>query len=266
MEAAASAVLSFWLGGDAQTLYKTKWFASNAAQTSVDKDIGTSVPLWLATSLLTLTAPTIASLMPEERFGGLFDEVVSAAPVLCATFELWRCYGGGDAKTHLALIIVLDQFSRHIYRRRYACTVMPCEICNVDSRRGLSVDAPERAAADAMALSLAEELVEGSAGRSSSSNGDVSMEWAAALSTAEAIFALMPYRHSKDLARYEHLGLLIERMERGAEQQQALLLKFKKHTTRRLLHLQVGPHHLRQSHPLTAQSLSVSGPRSRRGL
>ena len=88
----------------------------------------------------------------RTRFGAILE-----AAMRCELFG-WRASPEG----RLAEIIVLDQFSRNVYR-----------------------DTPLSFAQDALALSLAQELV--ASGQDS------------ALSTAQRRFAYMPYKHSESL-------------------------------------------------------------------
>ena len=88
----------------------------------------------------------------RTRFGAMLE-----AAMRCELFG-WRA----TPKGRLAEIIVLDQFSRNVYR-----------------------DTPLSFAQDALALSLAQELV--ASGQDS------------ALSTAQRRFAYMPYMHSESL-------------------------------------------------------------------
>jgi len=82
--------------------------------------------------------------------------------------------------TCVCLIVVLDQFSRHVYRRR-----------------GEGAGSAAQAAADAAALSAAEALLD---------NG-----WEARLSVPEHIFALMPLRHNGGLPRLERAMAQVRR-------------------------------------------------------
>jgi Bacterial protein of unknown function (DUF924) len=79
----AEDVLQFWFGGDMHTNYKTKWFPDGSAETQRKAD------------------ETVSAL-----FGSLFTSAVSG--------ELVDWNKG--LRSTVALIVVLDQFSRHIYR------------------------------------------------------------------------------------------------------------------------------------------------------
>ncbi len=92
-----------------------------------------------------------------------------AALAACAgELDSWR----DTPATCVSLIVVLDQFSRHVYRRR-----------------GEAQGSALQAAADAAALVAAEALL--AAG------------WEARLSVPEHIFALMPLRHTGALPQLE---------------------------------------------------------------
>jgi uncharacterized protein (DUF924 family) len=97
----------------------------------------------------------------RRRFGAL---LITAAQ---GGLQSWRT----DAPSRLAEILVLDQFSRNIYR-----------------------DTPQAFAQDALALTLARELV--------------ALQLDAALPLAQRVFAYMPYMHSEALAAHEEAGAL----------------------------------------------------------
>jgi uncharacterized protein (DUF924 family) len=95
----------------------------------------------------------------------------------------------------VCLIVVLDQFSRHVYRRR-----------------GEAPGSALQAAADAAALSAAEALLDAG--------------WQARLSVPEHIFALMPLRHNGALPRLERAMAQVSRSRRTAHALQSLTLRF----------------------------------------
>ena len=76
-------VLQFWFGGDKRINYKTKWFPDGSAETQRKAD------------------ETILNL-----FGDIFNSAVNN------NLEDWK----RELRSTVALILVLDQFSRHIYR------------------------------------------------------------------------------------------------------------------------------------------------------
>lgn len=79
----AEDVLQFWFGGDMHANYKAKWFPDGSAETQRKAD------------------STILNL-----FGDLFTSAVANELVS------WK----GELRSTIALILILDQFSRHIYR------------------------------------------------------------------------------------------------------------------------------------------------------
>lgn len=171
----ADKVLEYWFAGDQSFNYRTKWFPTGnlELQQQADKTI-------------------------YEEFGGLFNRAINNE------LEDWK----SDAKMTIALIVVLDQFSRHIYR-----------FSNIPA------GAPERIMADKLALAISEHLL-------------TIPHWDSGLSTAEMVFALMPLRHSATVERLDTVMKLIEQREQVLEEGQDLLGKFRKQTTRRLQHLQ----------------------------
>jgi uncharacterized protein (DUF924 family) len=169
------AVCEYWFGGsEPQHNYRTKWFPSGS------KDIQSNA-----------------------------DAEVTAkfAPLLARTLGLDpAAYPTGNLRFLIAIIIVLDQFSRHIYR-------------------SLTADNPLRKKADIMASVAADILT--SAER-----------WDQNLSIAEFVFTLMPYRHASTLDRLNQVMISIDKRFQKEEESAELLTKFKKQTVRRLQHLQ----------------------------
>lgn len=101
-------VLQFWFSGDLTLNYKTKWFPDGSAETQRRAD------------------ETIFKL-----FNGLFSCAIDNG------LNKWR----KEIRSSVGLILVFDQFSRHIYRLQ-----------------NLASDDPRRAFVDAKALEIAEEL------------------------------------------------------------------------------------------------------------
>lgn len=162
----ARAVLEFWFGGDLKHNYTTKWFASGAAQASADQTI-------------------------SQRFGKL----LSAAER--GDLDHWRATTAG----RVALILVLDQFSRHVYRNQPRDPIT----CN-----------------DHQALELALQMVDESA--------SLPLPW--------QVFALMPLRHSPTCERLERVMELMEDRKREQDASAELVRRFMAQTSRRLLDLQ----------------------------
>ncbi len=105
----------------------------------------------------------------DETIRARFDSTLDAA-ARCELFA-WRATPEG----RLAEIIVLDQFSRNIYR-----------------------DTPRAFAQDALALVLAQELVASGQDRS--------------LAQAQRVFAYMPYMHSESALVHEQAVLLFTQL------------------------------------------------------
>ena len=124
----------------------------------------------------------------DELIGERFGAVLEAG----SRSELWRWRGSPAGR--LAEIIVLDQFSRNVWR-----------------------DTPRAFAQDALALALAQELV---------ARGDD-----AQLTTDQRYFAYMPYMHSESLAVHaEALRLFaqpgLENALHFEERHQAIIHRF----------------------------------------
>lgn len=135
----AARVLSYWFDGDSSINYKTKWFPSSSESIQRDADVAVN-----------------------NHFGALFHSIVINAPNLPLEYEQWT----NDKYSCLALIIVVDQFSRHIYRLQE-----------------LSSDSIERKNADLLALELSKSIVQNH------------MDWLyMQYNIPQFVFALMPFR------------------------------------------------------------------------
>jgi uncharacterized protein (DUF924 family) len=168
-----AAVLNFWFGGSIENNYKTKWFptSSRSLQEQADFEI-------------------------TQKFSNYFSDALEN------NLDHWM----DEKHSTIALIVILDQFSRHIYRQ-------------------LPSDAPERARADMTALSLAERLTS-------------KEDWSDGLRIDEFVFSLMPYRHSATLSRLQYVLECIDQRAQSHDKQMELLQKFRKQTLRRFQHLQ----------------------------
>jgi uncharacterized protein (DUF924 family) len=166
-------VLNFWFGGNIDTNYKTKWFPSGNEELriTIDNEI-------------------------TARYSALLDRAVNGE------LDMWM----NSIYSCVALIVILDQFSRHIYR-------------------SLPPDANQRKVADSKALHVAEKLV--------SMPG-----WDNSLTTSMFVFALMPFRHSATVDRLQNVMAAIDQREIKDNAGLNVLQKFKKQTVRRLQHLQ----------------------------
>jgi uncharacterized protein (DUF924 family) len=168
-------VLDFWFGGDQQVNYRTKWFpeGSSALQAAIDAEI-------------------------FQRFNGLLEEAIEGK------LKLWE----STNISTVALIVILDQFSRHIYRYRQ-----------------LPVGCDERLNTDQIALTIAKQFHE---------NSDLVLQ----LPMAEYIFSMMPLRHSPSIGNLEFILARLTEKENSNTKALELLERFRKQTTRRLQHLQ----------------------------
>ncbi len=172
---AVESVYSYWFDGDQQINYRTKWFpeGNSEIQSKADNDV-------------------------NSLFGPLLMDAINGK------LDNWT----SGVKSCVALIVVLDQLSRHVFRLQQ-----------------LPQDAPQRAAADAKALSIAKQF----------HNDKASL---LNLSVAEYVFSLMPLRHT---ATVEHLTFILgslKEKETAELKAMDLLNKFRKQTVRRLQHLQ----------------------------
>ena len=167
-------VLSYWFDGDFSELLSTRWFVQpdSGAQRALDAHIA-------------------------RAFGPLLRRAERGE--LCS----WERTPRG----RLALILLLDQFSRHVHRAARE---------RVDEN-------------DARALELTSTLLAGGGERELRE-----------LAAAHLVFALMPLRHTPTIERLEavlrHVGSATSR----SESELRLLERFRKQTALRLLHLQGG--------------------------
>lgn len=168
-------VLGHWFDGDQQINYKTKWFpeGSTGLQAIADNEVNT-------------------------KFGSLFNDALGRK------LHHWQ----SDTKSCVALIIVLDQFSRHICRLH---------------EKELMQD--KQKLADELALEIAQRL-------------HSSEEKTLGLSIPEYVFSLMPLRHTATVDHLSHVLECLQKKERVEEKSMELLNRFRKQTTRRLQHLQ----------------------------
>ena len=164
------AVLEFWLDPtlEDEELYHQRWFvaAGSAAQSALDAEIRT-------------------------RFGRLLADA-----------ECGRVGVPSSARTCLAMIVLLDQLSRHAHRSDRA---------RVDAN-------------DVLALRLTRDLL--------------ARGWDASLSAVQLVFALMPLRHQPTEARLQEVLEITAPRLAECESGTRLLQRFRKHTHTRLLHLE----------------------------
>lgn len=168
-EREARRILSFWFEGDLDELYASRWFvpSGSPAQRSLDGKI-------------------------REDFGPLLAWAARGGLEGCST----------TPRTALALILLLDQLSRHVHREERA----------------------QLASTDAAALGVCEALL--------------ARGWEKELTSPELVFALMPLRHQPSLARLQRVLAVVDDRIAVEEGNAKLLAKFRRHTQLRLLHLQ----------------------------
>jgi uncharacterized protein (DUF924 family) len=172
----AQEVIDFWFAGDQTINYKTKWFpeGSSTLQANIDQEI-------------------------YQRFHSLLKQALEGE------LATWQSTLLGN----IALIIVLDQFSRHIFRH---LQIPPGD--------------EQRQQADGLALSIATSLHH---------NETLSL---LSLSMAQYVFSLMPLRHSPSIDRLQYVLSRLEDKEHSQCKAEELLERFRKQTIRRLQHLE----------------------------
>ncbi|KAF1315596.1 tRNA lysidine synthetase, partial [Globisporangium splendens] len=165
----ALAILDFWFGGDQKDNYRTKWFPPEASEKQRAMDA------------------TIA-----ERFGSLLEQAQRNE------LEHWQQHR--DAS--VALTVLLDQFSRHVYRH--------------ENKEQLRRN-------DEHALALAQAFVV--------------KNWHVNLDVPQFVFVMMPMRHTPTPERLHSLLDTIEARETLQTAHVDLLEKFRRTTQSRLQHL-----------------------------
>eukprot|EP00123_Amoebidium_parasiticum_P004758 comp16043_c0_seq1/m.13527 comp16043_c0_seq1/g.13527 ORF comp16043_c0_seq1/g.13527 comp16043_c0_seq1/m.13527 type:complete len:652 (-) comp16043_c0_seq1:27-1982(-) len=187
LDPVAKDVLDFWYGDGIRECYKRKWFS----------DMGTAHQNELDAEVM-------------NRFG----EVLKQA-------ERGELSGWTNSpRGLLALVLVLDQFSRHIYR---------------------GTGDPQLNINDAAALSLSHQAV--------------AFGWDQVLHAEELVFLFMPIRHSATIPALKDLLQTIDRWMAVEEERVELLQKFRKTTLNRLQHMegQAGDvHDILEFHPFEA--------------
>lgn len=186
-------VLDYWFGGDQQRNYKNKWFpsANDGIQQTTDAEI-------------------------NELFGSIFQDVSRTHESDTTNRHAWLLpsketnnSSSGNYRSHLAYILLLDQFSRHIYRYQ-----------------DLDKDDTKRKFADNLAVQATKSLI------------DYNEHWWHHYSSTEVVFALMPYRHSPTIPRLEYITSILDQKEARDREALELMNKFRKQTITRLQHLQ----------------------------
>lgn len=164
----ADRVLSYWFDGPMGVNYRSKWFPSGSKDVQREADLAVST-----------------------LFGDTFEQALTDDGASLGT----------GIRSRLARILVLDQFSRHIYR-------------------DLPAGCPERLEADRRALAQAEELM------------DRCEHWSTRLSAPEFAFALMPFRHTSTIPRLKMVLDLVDRKFAQLGDDHEVLQRFQKQTTR----------------------------------
>ncbi|CAI5730648.1 unnamed protein product [Hyaloperonospora brassicae] len=172
----AQDVLRYWFDGDHAETHRSKWFAPDGS----DKQKNTDIDI-------------------AHRFGSLLKRAEAQE------LESWRTE---SPDTCVALIIVLDQFSRHVYRARDVA---------VENSEQLKRN-------DAHALAVVEQHL-------------LANSWHEKLPVPHFVFALMPLRHSPTSERLDQVLAAIETCRQVHEQHGKLLEKFRRTTTGRRQHL-----------------------------
>jgi tRNA(Ile)-lysidine synthetase-like protein len=161
-------VLRFWFDGSQTELFRSKWFPLDGSekQRVMDAEIAAS-------------------------FGELLESAERGE------LSAWKQTRDG----FVALIVLLDQFSRHVYRQRRD---------HVEQN-------------DALALALANELVK--------------RGWHASLPVPHFVFAMMPLRHTPTAERLRDVLAAVDDRQQLHAAHAELLEKFRKTTQHRLAHL-----------------------------
>ena len=167
-------ILTYWFDDDQNKLYKTKWFPTDAVQRQTDLEI-------------------------YEQFNDILQMGLQRK------LDDWLTL---NIKSNLAYIILLDQFSRHIFRYE-----------------NLPKESDQRKHADELATNGTDILVK-------------THSWQSLLTSTEIIFALMPYRHTPTISKLEYIMLVVNNKESLELENLDLLHKFRKQTLTRLQHLQ----------------------------
>ncbi|KAK1944121.1 tRNA(Ile)-lysidine synthase [Phytophthora citrophthora] len=172
-------VLSFWFDGDQAETYRSKWFPSDGS----DRQKATDVEV-------------------VAKFGELLKRAERGE------LDNWQ---DESVDSCVALILLLDQFSRHVYRDR-----------------SVVANEEQRTRNDVHSLTVVEQSL-------------LPKCWHESLPVPRFVFALMPLRHSPTPERLHDVLAAIEARRQLQEQHGDLLEKFRRTTTGRLQHLRGGP-------------------------
>ena len=196
--------MDYWFGGERGTNYKKKWFPSSSSPSS--SGVGEKQD-----SLQMQADEDITSRFEDYLTDALSHDSnhwMPSSPVESSNIPL-------IIEGVIAIIVVVDQFSRHIYRYRK-----------------VPIDAVERSQSDLIAFELAKKL----------HTNPIYQNELLKLPLDKYIFSLMPFRHN---ASVDNLTFALERTRIKEEHDSSLnafgdelLQKFRKQTIRRLQHLQ----------------------------
>mmetsp|Transcript_23808 Transcript_23808/g.39911 ORF Transcript_23808/g.39911 Transcript_23808/m.39911 type:complete len:762 (-) Transcript_23808:152-2437(-) len=167
-------VLQFWFHGDVRENFKRKWFPTAGANDNTQVDIDREI---------------------TEKFGKLLSRAERGE------LEMW---GDANPRAATALVVLLDQFSRHVYRTQAGRE-------QIESN-------------DKLALRHTYEVLK--------------RGWETELPLSYQVFLLMPLRHTPTIERLKDVMERISHMADVHEQHDGLLQKFRKATLRRLQDLE----------------------------
>ena len=177
-------VLSYWFPSRKQSLdhvYKKKWFASDDTLAAVDTEIRTN----------------FSELLHAVEKLNTRGKSTSSEDVLRSHSE-WLKFPQSTS----ALVVILDQFSRHVYRN------------DVDRDAKVEIN-------DAVAVAIVEDVL------------DNKPEWMSELTVSQQVFLLMPFRHTqKSCPRLLRCLELIDARAELEIENRALLDRFRKTTLR----------------------------------
>jgi uncharacterized protein (DUF924 family) len=163
-------ILHFWFDGEVQTNYSTKWFPSGKNQKSMDLEI-------------------------METFTDTLHHVLDAKDL-----SSWT----SNPRDTLALIVLLDQFSRHIYRGKR--------------------NSDPQLKSDSLALYHAQAAIR--------------KGWHLGYAAPELVFVLMPLRHTPTTQRLHTVLKICDSRIESSNASLELLQKFRKTSFLRLQHLE----------------------------
>ena len=204
-----SEILKFWFDGNQRNNYRDKWFPSSLAVNGLEgespqKQIDTVIYEHFKVDLI-------------NAVNGEYSSWIDAIRDVVGTESDTKEFITDSLNAALAFIILLDQFSRHIYRFE-----------------NLPLDSIKRKNSDQLAFAASQRIHESNDERIKNAVFDLPL--------ATFIFSIMPYRHNPTVSNLSFVMEALRAKERvDAEKSdfdKELLLKFQKQTIRRLQHLQ----------------------------